>query len=99
MSESFGDSKGNRQLFYPEFNSPATNFGIARDADGSQSHSTFVSASYKDFTFHAVYDVREKHIPTAPYGTAFGDSRTENTNSRDYTYVRNHHTSQPKFLL
>src|SRR5712664_880637 len=57
MSESFGDSKGNRQLFYPEFNSPATNCGIARDADGSPSHSTFVIVSYKVFTFYAVYDL------------------------------------------
>src|SRR5260370_13843305 len=92
MSESFGDSKGNRELFYPEFNSPATHFGIARDADGSQSQSTFVSASYKDFTFHAVCDVLEKHIPTAPYGTVFGDSRTDTTNSRDYTELGYQHT-------
>jgi len=99
MSESFGDSKGNRQIFYPEFNSPATNFGIARDADGSQSHSTFVSASYKDFTLHAVYDVREKHIPTAAYGTVFDDSRTENTNSRNYTELGYQHTFKDKWLV
>jgi outer membrane receptor for ferrienterochelin and colicins len=99
MSESFGDSKGNRQIFYPEFNSPATNFGIARDADGSQSHSTFVSASYRDFTFHAVYDVREKHIPTAAYGTVFGDSRTEAINSRDYAELGYQHTFKDKWLV
>jgi outer membrane receptor for ferrienterochelin and colicins len=99
MSESFDESKGNRRIFYPEFNSPATNFGIARDADGNQSHSTFVSASYRDFTFHAVYDVREKHIPTAPYGTVFGDSRTEATNSRDYAELGYQHTFKDKWLV
>ena len=99
MSESFGESKGNRRIFYPEFNSPATNFGIARDADGNQSHSTFVSASYRDFTFHAVYAVREKHIPTATYGTVFDDSRTEATNSRDYTELGYQHTFKDKWLV
>src|SRR5260370_2366215 len=70
MSESFGDSKGNRQLFYPEFNSPATNFGIARDANESQSQSTFVTASYNHFTFHPDYALRDKPIPTPPYHTS-----------------------------
>jgi len=67
LSETFNDSKGNRELFFPEFNSPATNFGIARDADGSRFHNTFVSAAYRDFAFRAVYDSWEKHIPTASY--------------------------------
>jgi outer membrane receptor for ferrienterochelin and colicins len=88
LSESFGDSKGNRQLFYPEFNSPATNFGIARDADGSRFHKSFVSASYKDFTFHAVYGYWVKHIPTAAYGTVFGDSRSKSSNYRAYTELQ-----------
>ena len=99
VSETFHDSKGNRQRFYPEFNSPATNFGIARDADGDQSHSTFVSASYRDFTFHAVYQVREKHIPTAAYDTVFGDSRSKATNSRDYIELGYQHTFKDKWLV
>ena len=33
LSETYYDSKGNRQLFFPEFNAPATNNGIARNAD------------------------------------------------------------------
>jgi outer membrane receptor for ferrienterochelin and colicins len=99
MSESFSDSKGNRERFYPEFNSPATNCGIARDADGNQFHGTFVSASYRDFTFHAVYHVWEKHIPTATYGTVFGDSRSEATSSRDYTDLGYQHTFKDKWLV
>ena len=92
LSESFNDNKGNRQLFFPEFNSPATNFGIARDADGSRFHNTFVSATYRDFTFHAVYDSWEKHIPTASFGTVFGDSRTKSTDYRAYTELQYKHT-------
>jgi outer membrane receptor for ferrienterochelin and colicins len=92
LSESFNDSKGNRQLFYPEFNSPATNFGITRDTDGSRFHKSLVSASYKDFTFQAAYDFWEKWIPTASFGTVFGDSRTKSSNNRAYTELQYKHT-------
>jgi outer membrane receptor for ferrienterochelin and colicins len=85
VSGTYYDSKGNRQLFFPEFNSPATNNGIAQDADGDQFQSTFVSASYRDFTFRSGYVSREKHIPTASFGTVFDDPRTETTDSRAYT--------------
>jgi outer membrane receptor for ferrienterochelin and colicins len=92
LSDSFNDSKGNRELFYPEFDSPATNFGITRDTDVSRFHKSFLSASYRDFTFHAVYDNWLKHIPTASFGTVFGDSRTESRDSHAYTELQYHHT-------
>jgi outer membrane receptor for ferrienterochelin and colicins len=85
VSGTYYDSKGNRQLFFPEFNSPATNNGFAQDADGDQFQSTFLSASYRDFTFRSGYVSREKHLPTASYGTVFDDARTKSTDSRAYT--------------
>jgi outer membrane receptor for ferrienterochelin and colicins len=85
LSGTYNDSKGNRQLFFPEFNSPATNNGIAQDADADQFQSTFLSASYRDFTLRSGYVSREKHIPTGSYGTVFDDPRTETTDSRAYT--------------
>jgi outer membrane receptor for ferrienterochelin and colicins len=99
LSDTYGDSKGNRQIFYPEFNSPATNFGITRDTDGSRLHNSFLSASYKDFTFHAVYGYREKHIPTGSYGTVFGDSRSESTNSHAYTDLQYQHTFEDNWVV
>jgi outer membrane receptor for ferrienterochelin and colicins len=99
LSDSFNDSKGNRELFFPEFNSPATNFGIARDADGSQFHNTFVSASYRDFTFHAVYDSWEKHVPTASYGTVFGDSGNKTSDVRAYTELQYQHAFENKWVV
>jgi iron complex outermembrane receptor protein len=99
VSDTYGDSKGNRQIFYPEYNSPATNFGITRDTDGSRLHNSFLSASYKDFTFHAVYGYREKHIPTASYGTVFGDSRSESANSHAYTELQYQHTFEDNWVV
>lgn len=99
LSESLYQSKGNRELFYPEFNSPATNFGIARDADGSQFHKTFASASYRDFTFHAAYDWWEKRISTGVYGTVFGDTRNKANDTRAYTDLEYQHTFKEKWVV
>jgi iron complex outermembrane receptor protein len=84
LSETVYDSKGHRQLFFPEFNSPATNNGIAQDDDTDQFHSTFLSTSYKGFSLRSGYLSREKHMPTGSYGTVFDDSRTETTDARAY---------------
>ena len=91
LSETYYNGKGNRQLFFPEFNSPATNNGIAQDADTDQFHSTFLSASYRDFSLRAGYVSREKHIPTASFGTVFDDARTETTDARAYADVQYQH--------
>jgi len=99
LSQTIGDSKGNRELFFPEFNSPATNFGIARDADGSRLRKTFVSASYRDFSFRAVYDYWEKHIPTASFGTVFGDTRNQSASTRAYTELQYQHNFENKWVV
>lgn len=91
LSETFYDSKGNRQLFFPEFNSGSSDNGIAKDADADQFHSTFLSAGYRDFSLRAGYVSREKHIPTGSFGTVFDDSRTETTDSRAYADLAYHH--------
>src|SRR6202166_1407205 len=91
LSGTYYDTKGNRQLFFPEFNSPSTNNGIAQDADTEQFHSTFLSVNYRDFTLHAGYVAREKHIPTASFGTVFGDRQTETTDARAFTDLQFHH--------
>ena len=92
LSGTFYDSKGNRQLDFPAFNSPATNNGMAQDVDADRFSSGFLSASYRDFTLRAGYVSREKHIPTASFGTVFNDRRTETTDARAYSDVQYHHT-------
>ena len=91
LSESVYNSKGNRQLFFPEFNSPATNNGIAQDADTDRFHSTFLSTTYGDFTFRAGYVSREKRIPTASFDTVFNDPRTRTIDARAYGDLQYHH--------
>jgi outer membrane receptor for ferrienterochelin and colicins len=91
LSTSFYNSQGHTSLFYPEFNSPATNNGIAENADGDQAYNTFADIIYKDFDIHFVQESRTKHIPTASFGTVFNDPRTETTDARMYVDAQYRH--------
>lgn len=91
-SGSFYNSKGHARLFYPEFNSPATNNGIAENADADQSYNIFADIIYRDFDIHVVDASRTKHIPTASFATVFNDSRTRTTDASRYIDVQYHHT-------
>jgi outer membrane receptor for ferrienterochelin and colicins len=92
ISGTFYNRQGNQQLFFPEFNSPATNNGIAENADGDQSGSVFADIIYRDFNIHVVGSSRTKHIPTASFGTVFDDPRTRTTDDRRFIDAQYHHT-------
>lgn len=92
VSGTFYSSQGHKQLFFPEFDSPATNNGIAQNADGDQAYSAFADIIYRDFNIHIVGDSRTKHVPTASFGTVFDDPRNQTTDARRYVDVQYHHT-------
>ena len=75
VSASFSDSKGQRPYF-PEFDSPSTNNGIAIGADDERFHKLLATATRGNFSLQASNDLREKGIPTAAFGTLFNDRRS-----------------------
>lgn len=79
LSASLYNSAGHDHLFYPEFDSPATNNGIAENADADQYYNIFGEVIRGDFTLHVIVDSRTKHVPTASFGTVFNDPRTKTT--------------------
>ncbi len=91
VSGSFYNSLGHKRLFFPEFNSPATNNGIADHADADQSYNMFTDIVYRDFNVHFVQGSRTKHIPTASFGTVFNDPRTQTTDARGYVDLQYRH--------
>ena len=76
LSGSLYDSDGQDRLFFKEFNSPATHFGIAERADQENYKSFFGNLSWRDFTLQGAFITRDKTDPTAPFDTAFNDART-----------------------
>ena len=88
LSGSYYSSAGPHRLFFPEFDTPATNNGFAVNADDDQSQQLFGNFSYQNFRLQALYGSREKGVPTASYETAFNDPRTRSTDIRSYLDLR-----------
>jgi len=84
LSGSFYDSHGQDNLFFKEFNNPATNNGIAVNADDDEFHELFANASWGHFTLHGVLGSRDKGIPTASFGTVFNVTGTRTIDTRGY---------------
>lgn len=92
LSGSYYDSRGQRRLYFSEFDDPATNNGIAVDADGEQANSFLANLSYRDLTLHGTYGSRAKRIPTGSFDTVFNDPRTYTTDQRGYLDLKYNHT-------
>jgi outer membrane receptor for ferrienterochelin and colicins len=88
FSGSFYGSHGPGKLYYPEFNTPQTNFGIADHTDDDQAANLFSTISLRGLTLQLDYGTREKGIPTASYGTVFNDRRNRTIDSHAYFDLR-----------
>ena len=84
LSGTYYESAGQHELYYPEFDDPATNNGIAVDADDQRAPNLFAKLSLGGFTLTGVYAEVEKGIPTASYDTVFNTTRTRTTEERSY---------------
>jgi iron complex outermembrane receptor protein len=84
FSGSIYDSHGPGKLFFKDFNSPATNNGLAEDADDDSYQSAFGSVRWRDFTLQGAFITREKGNPTAQYFLAFNDRRHRTIEDRGY---------------
>jgi outer membrane receptor for ferrienterochelin and colicins len=62
-------------LYFREFDTPQTSNGWV-DNDDNENTNVAATLSWGDFSLMLVRGKRDKGIPTAPFGTVFGDSRT-----------------------
>ena len=99
LSGTFYHSLGNQRLFYPEFDSPATNDGYAADADGDGARGFFGRMQYKDFSVEGLYHWRDKTVPTASYGTVFNDPRTKTIDEDRYIDVQYQHKFENQWTV
>ncbi len=84
VSGSLSDSQGHRELFFPAFNDPATNNGMAQHLDRDQINYLTGKVTVHDFTLTGGWIARKKHIPTASFGTVFNDPRSNTLDDRLY---------------
>jgi outer membrane receptor protein involved in Fe transport len=92
ISGSFVGSRGQNQLYYPEFDTSQNNHGIASHADDDQLGTALAVLTVNDLTLQASYGTREKGIPTGAYDTIFNNSGTRTTDSHGYIDAKYRHT-------
>jgi iron complex outermembrane receptor protein len=66
-------SDGVQRLYFPAFDSPATNNGLAEGLDGEQFGQHYGRLKIGDFTFTGAYGRRRKDVPTASFNTIFNE--------------------------
>ncbi len=71
-SASWLDSDG-RNLYFPGFDDPATNNGVARHLDYESSQRLFGKIDYEGLSLEGAYVTRKKGIPNGAYGVVFND--------------------------
>ena len=74
LSGGFYRSSG-PNLYFPEFDSPATNNGMAVGLDGDRTADAFGKLTYQGWSFEAGVQGRKKEVPTASFETTFDDPR------------------------
>lgn len=71
-------------LFFPEFDSPATDFGITSHTDDERYDHALATISYQGFTLQGLFGYRDKGVPTAYFGALFNDPRTRSPQENGY---------------
>jgi outer membrane receptor for ferrienterochelin and colicins len=84
LSGTYYNSHGHNSLYYPAFDDPATNNGIAQNMDHDRADQLFANLSWGNFTLEGVYASRLKQVPTASYGSLFNDPEAHTVDARQY---------------
>ena len=75
VSASTGRVQG-QDHYYAEFDDPLTGNGVAEDCDEAVWQRLFGRVDRGPLHLEALWSSPRKHVPTAPWGTIFNDSRT-----------------------
>jgi len=98
LSGTFYNNQG-QTLFYPQFDSPATNFGITRNTDYENSQHILATIGFRGFTLQGLFSARDKGVPTGYFGTVFNDPRTQNFDYHQYFDLSYQHSIGEKWDL
>jgi iron complex outermembrane receptor protein len=98
LSGTFYDSQG-QTLFYPQFDSSATNYGITRNTDYENSQHILATISFRGFTLQGLFSERDKGVPTAYFGALFNDPRSQNFDDHQYFDLSYQHSIGEKWDL
>ena len=73
-----------QDLFFPEFNTPGNNSGIARGLDHDRGQSFFVKAAFGSWGLTLAHAERKKGVPTASFSQVFNDPRSHTIDTQTF---------------
>lgn len=79
-----GAETAGQDHYFAEFDTPATNNGIAAGRDGERYRKLYGKLAYAGYTLSVMHASRTKQVPTAAYGTVFNDPNYETTDAQAY---------------
>jgi outer membrane receptor for ferrienterochelin and colicins len=91
LSATFYNSQG-PTLFFPQFDGPATNYGITRNTDYENYEHILAKVSFHGLTVQGLFSARDKVVPTGYFGTVFNDPRTANLDYHQYLDLNYQHS-------
>jgi outer membrane receptor for ferrienterochelin and colicins len=84
VSVSVFNNTGQSPLFFPAFDTPQTNHGLAVNMDGERGYHTFANLIWNNWSFTAYFNDRVKLVPTGWYGTVFNDGGDQISDGRNF---------------
>ncbi|HLK17630.1 MAG TPA: TonB-dependent receptor [Bryobacteraceae bacterium] len=84
VSGSVFNNTGQSPLYFPAFDTPQTNHGLAIHMDGERGYHTFANLIWGHWSFTAYFNNREKVVPTGWFGTIFNDRGDKTSDGRNF---------------
>jgi iron complex outermembrane receptor protein len=84
LAGSYSGADGPSRLYFPAFDAPDTNYGVAEGIDDEQTGQLFGRFRVGRLTFTGAYGHRAKTVPTASYFTRFNDPDLETIDRRSF---------------
>ncbi|HYD18637.1 MAG TPA: TonB-dependent receptor [Patescibacteria group bacterium] len=81
-------SGGDRTLYFPEYDNPLTNNGLAFNQDEELSKRLFAKVDKGNLSYSLGYVERFKKVPTAPYNSLFNIQGNDSTDTQAFGHVR-----------
>ena len=88
-------SSGVPRLYFPAFDTPASNNGIADHLDGHRVGQFYGRLQFGDFTFTSAYGRRRKDVPTASFGTVFNEQEFKEQTTDRHTLIDGEYAARP----
>ena len=87
ISGQLADIKG-QNLYFPEYNSSSTNYGIAENLDWDKYYGILTTIGYKDFDIQGIFTSRKKGIPTGAFEIIFNHDSTWTLDERSFVQFK-----------